>query len=62
MDPDICQATSPERLKLERAGFTAEWGIVGLLHIDKKENSTTQPPVSSLTKATSLTNISDLHS
>jgi len=62
MDQDICQATSPERLKLERPEFTVEWGIVGLLHPDKKENRTTRPPVSSLNKATSLTNISDLHS
>lgn len=37
MDPDICQATSPERLKLERAEFIAEWGIVGLLRRDKKK-------------------------
>lgn len=37
MDPDICQATSPERLKLERPEFTAERGIVGLLRRDKKK-------------------------
>lgn len=62
MDQDICQATSPEWLKLKIPKFTAERGIVGLIRSDKKENKTTQPPASSLSKATSLTNISDLHS